>query len=88
MQIKDLFIKNKSNFKTDDKISEETLRPEIDDKIWAKCNGCNKALYEKMLINNLKVCPLCSYHFRLTPQERADITFDEGTFSEFDYTDI
>ncbi len=88
MQIKDLFIKNKEEFKSGDKGAEETLRPGIDDRIWAKCNGCNKALYEKMLMNNLKVCPLCSYHFRLTPKERIDFTFDEGTFTEFDYDDI
>ncbi len=84
--LKDLFIKKKEDFKSeDDKAAAEPPRPEIDDKIWAKCNGCNKALYEKMLMKNLKVCPLCSYHFRLTPEERVDMTFDKGTFTPFEY---
>lgn len=84
--LKDLFIKKKEDFKSDSAgAAPEQPRAEIDDKIWAKCNGCNKALYEKMLMNNLKVCPLCDYHFRLTPSERVEMTFDKGTFTPIEY---
>jgi acetyl-CoA carboxylase carboxyl transferase subunit beta len=37
------------------------------------------ALSEK----NLKVCPKCNYHFRLTARERLTLLIDEGTFHEF-----
>ncbi len=33
---------------------------------------------------NLKVCPKCSHHYRLTCKERLDITIDKGSFVEID----
>jgi len=78
--LRDLFQKKKEDFRKEESSALPNIRPEIDDKIWAKCNDCNQALYERMLINNLKVCPLCSHHFRLTHAERIEQTFDEGSF--------
>jgi len=81
--IKDLLQKKKEDFLGSRKTEDANLpRPEIDDKIWAKCNECNKALYEKMLKDNLMVCPLCNHHFRLNNKQRVEQIFDEGTFNE------
>lgn len=60
-------------------------KPDIPDDLWAKCNGCGRALYAKLLDTNMKVCPMCSYHFRLTPEERIAYTFDKDTFAAFSY---
>ncbi len=44
--------------------------------LWTKRPSCNNAIYTRELNDNLKVCHHCNYHFRLTVQERIDITFD------------
>jgi len=52
--------------------------------IWAKCPRCNNLIYRKELERNLRVCPRCAYHHRLSAEERLAITLDEGSFTEFD----
>src|SRR2546426_2671983 len=52
--------------------------------IWAKCPRCRNLIYRKDLERNLKVCPKCSYHHRLTAVERLEITLDENSFQEYD----
>ncbi len=52
--------------------------------LWVKCFGCKQTIYSKDLEDNLKVCPKCGHHFRLTSGERLKITADEGSFSEYD----
>ncbi|MGI9951630.1 acetyl-CoA carboxylase, carboxyltransferase subunit beta [Moorellaceae bacterium AZ2] len=49
-----------------------------------KCPECREILVQKQLWDNLKVCPHCEYHFRLTAGERLQQIVDEGTFQEFD----
>ncbi len=51
------------------------------DDIWTKCPKCNELLYVRELENNLKVCQKCSYHFRLTADERIEYLTDEDSFS-------
>jgi acetyl-CoA carboxylase carboxyl transferase subunit beta len=41
-------------------------------------------VYSKEIDRNLKVCPKCDYHFRITARERIELLVDPGTFSEFD----
>lgn len=50
--------------------------------LWVKCFHCNEILYLKDLEANLKVCPKCHYHFRITPEERIKFLFDAGSFKE------
>lgn len=52
--------------------------------LWAKCPRCNNLIYRKELERNLKVCPKCGYHHRLSAEERLEITLDEGSFEEYD----
>lgn len=51
-------------------------KKEIPGGLWTKCPNCNNAIYTGELNDNLKVCHHCNFHFRLTVQERIDITFD------------
>ncbi len=55
---------------------------EIKKDLWEKCDGCSRVIYKKILMENLKVCPRCEYHFRLTARERISFTLDEGSFRE------
>ncbi|MCX5750296.1 MAG: acetyl-CoA carboxylase, carboxyltransferase subunit beta [Candidatus Saganbacteria bacterium] len=57
---------------------------DIPDNLWTKCSKCNAAIFNKDLEANLKVCPKCNYHFKLSAAERIAYTVDEGTFEEFD----
>jgi len=52
--------------------------------IWAKCPRCSNLIYRKELDRNLRVCPKCGYHHRLSAEERLAVTLDEDSFVEFD----
>ncbi len=54
---------------------------DIPDNFWDKCPGCGKMLYHSEVQNNHMVCPSCQYHFKLTPQERLEMLFDNGHFT-------
>lgn len=47
-----------------------------------KCPKCNELNYAREFQKNYKVCAKCSYHFRLTAQERIKMLIDTGTFEE------
>jgi acetyl-CoA carboxylase carboxyl transferase subunit beta len=49
-----------------------------------QCVKCRKSLFVAEFEANLKVCPHCGHHHRLTWQERIAWTFDEGSFVEED----
>jgi len=59
-------------------------RREMPAGIWAKCPRCRNLIYRKELERNLKVCPKCAYHHRLTAVERLEVTLDDQGFQEFD----
>ncbi len=52
------------------------------DGLWLKCNNCGEIVYRKEIEKNLKVCPKCNYHFRLSAREWTDILVDPGSFRE------
>ena len=55
--------------------------PEVPDELFAKCPGCKQAIYQKDL-GQAKICPNCSYTFRISAKERLDLIVDEGSFQE------
>ena len=55
---------------------------DIKKDLWEKCDGCGRVIYKKILIENLRVCPRCEHHFRLTARERINFTLDENSFRE------
>ncbi|MBI5208045.1 MAG: acetyl-CoA carboxylase carboxyltransferase subunit beta [Candidatus Firestonebacteria bacterium] len=67
-----------------ERINMPWLKKEIPHGLWIKCEECDEIIYRKELERNLKVCPKCNYHFRLTWQERVDLLIDKDTFNEFD----
>lgn len=52
--------------------------------LWVKCEGCDEFLYRKELNKNLKVCPKCNHHFRISASERIAQISDPRTFAELD----
>lgn len=55
----------------------------VPEGLWVKCNSCKEIIYRKEVDRNLKVCPKCNYHFRISSRERMALLADNGTFSEF-----
>ncbi len=59
--------------------------PEVkSDELWAVCEKCKAHVLKEEFVTNLKVCPQCNYHERLTVTERLDMTVDPKSFEEFD----
>jgi acetyl-CoA carboxylase carboxyl transferase subunit beta len=50
--------------------------------LWKKCNQCGEILQTEKLEENLNVCPLCDYHYRITAYERIAVMSDENSFEE------
>lgn len=55
----------------------------IPDGLWVKCPSCNKPVFKKTLVENMKVCPYCNYHTPLTIGERIELLIDKDTFKEY-----
>lgn len=67
-------------FKKDTKRFTKTVK--VPEGLWVKCNSCKEIIYRKELERNLKVCPKCNYHFRISAKERIDLLADNATFVE------
>lgn len=56
--------------------------PAAEDNRWIKCPRDGAFIYYKRLARNLRVCPECNYHFRISARERLAYLVDEGSFEE------
>lgn len=50
--------------------------------LWKKCNQCGEILQAEKLEENLNVCPICDYHYRLSAYERIALMTDDNSFEE------
>ena len=48
--------------------------------IWSKCAHCGHTIFQKDVLGNHQVCPECSHHFPLSPNERVALLLDDGSF--------
>ena len=71
------WFKKTKEIKTDRKVK-------IPEGLWVKCDSCKEVVYKKEIEKNLKVCPKCNYHFRISARERLKLLIDEGSFIELD----
>jgi len=77
------WFKRKKKSKEPAYVSEKL---DIPGNLWVKCYKCSQAIFAKDLEANLKVCPKCNYHFKLTSGERLNQILDPGSFEEIDPT--
>ncbi len=59
-------------------------RIRIPEGLWVKCDSCKEIIYKKEIDKNLKICPKCNYHFRISARERIQLLVDENSFAEID----
>jgi acetyl-CoA carboxylase carboxyl transferase subunit beta len=55
-----------------------------DAPIWVECKGCSSEIYIAELEKNLRVCPECDYHLRVSAKQRVNQILDDGSFIEHD----
>lgn len=80
MSIHDWFKRKKLQKETE--YTRERL--DIPGNLWVKCYKCNQAIFNKDLDANLKVCPKCGYHFKLSAAERIKQIAENSSFVEID----
>lgn len=67
---------------------KKTKAPKIEKKVkipeglWVKCDNCKEIVYRKEIEKNLKVCPKCNYHFRISALERLELIIDKDSLAE------
>ncbi|HYM92237.1 MAG TPA: acetyl-CoA carboxylase, carboxyltransferase subunit beta [bacterium] len=59
-------------------------RRDVPAGLWTKCPRCAALVYRKELERNLRVCPRCTYHHRLSAADRLAMVLDSGSFVEHD----
>ena len=57
---------------------------DIPQGLFQKCPGCNEVVSEIELIESLRVCPRCDYHFAVSAIERIGNLLDSTSFVEMD----
>jgi acetyl-CoA carboxylase, carboxyl transferase, beta subunit len=82
---KDLFHKKKyATVPSVPAPSVERPKKDIPEGLMNKCPKCGNIAFTKELEKNLKVCPSCGHHFRLSAWERIGMTLDDGRLLEID----
>ncbi len=64
--------------------AQSRKKSDIPHGLFQKCPGCSEVVHEIELVENLRVCPRCDYHFALSAQERIDNLLDPQSFMEMD----
>jgi len=62
------------------KEEEKTVRTE---GLFTKCDGCRALIWKKDLETNDKVCPKCSFHFKVGARDRLRMLLDDGAYTTF-----
>ena len=66
------------------KIQALVRKSEVPDNLWDKCPNCGQMIFHRELEANLRVCPHCGHHMRLSVQKRLELLFDDGAFTRID----
>ncbi len=56
----------------------------VPDKLWVKCTECEQMVFHRELEANLRVCPHCGHHMRLTAVKRLQTLFDDGEYQSIE----
>ena len=67
-------------------ISPDSVKSDIPDGQWIKCESCGEIIHIKQLEENLWVCRKCNFHVRIGSLEYINILFDKSSFKEIDKT--
>jgi acetyl-CoA carboxylase carboxyl transferase subunit beta len=57
---------------------------ELPADVWTKCDSCGEIIYREKLIETSYTCPKCAHHFRIGPEDYADLLLDHSLEDEYD----
>ena len=66
------------------KLGGKSRKKDIPEGLWTKCPKCETMVFDKELDENLKVCPKCAHHFRISARERIHSLVETCSFEEMD----
>ena len=66
------------------KLSALVSRREVPENLWNNCPACANMIHHKDLNENLRVCNICNYHFRMTAEKRIEVLFGKENFKEIE----
>jgi len=61
-------------------LTDRDQKNDVPDGYWVNCPECKEIVNRRELIDNLKVCPECQYHFQLESEGYFHLLFDDGVF--------
>lgn len=61
---------------------------EVPDNLWLQCPACSEMVFHRELQKNLKVCPHCDHHLRVSAKERLEILFDGQKWTEIELPSV
>tara|TARA_B100000029_G_scaffold502549_1_gene577997 strand:+ start:2167 stop:3015 length:849 start_codon:yes stop_codon:yes gene_type:complete len=61
-------------------------KKDVPENLWQSCPNCEKMIHHKELVENLYICNLCNYHFRLDPTTRLNLLFGREKYNIFEIT--
>lgn len=82
--VKARFNDNSSDNKAELKSEKTKSAVEVPADLLFKCPRCSTIVMTDEFIKNLKVCPNCNYHARISAFERLRLIADPSSFKEFD----
>jgi len=73
------------NFKdTYRKKSDISVKINIPENLFVKCDECNELIYRSDLLKNQYVCPHCQHYFTMSARNRLEMIVDSNSFQEID----
>ncbi len=64
------------------KRSTSKHRRSVPEGLWLKCESCEAVLYRTDIEHNLKVCPKCDFHMKISARERLNYLLDQDSRCE------
>ena len=76
-----------TNGRTWQDVLDMSNRADVPEGLWMRCPSCEAMVYRKLWEENLRVCPECAHHYRISAPLRAAQVCDPGSF-EPNWTDV
>lgn len=51
-----------------------------EETLWTKCPSCDRLVYKQELEEHSMVCVYCAHHFKMSPDDRFKLLFDDSKF--------
>ncbi len=63
-------------------------KDDIPQDLWEKCAKCEQMIFHRELESNLRVCPHCDHHMRLSADARLKLLFDDGEYQAIELPEV